>query len=599
MRLNNLSLLPFHFSVLAFFLCLFAGCAKVGTLTGGQKDTTPPKIDSLRSSANRHVNFSGKEIKITFDEWVKLDRPNEQILLSPPTIRRPEITLKGKTVHVQLPENEALATNTTYTLNFGNAVQDFHEGNPLTGLRYVFSTGPVIDSFEIKGMVADAFSGLPVENCTVMLYRLPADSILNPSDSLIKKGRPNYFARTDKSGQFALENLRGGNFRIVAVEDQNLNYRLDVGEKTAFFDKNIALPDSVNSLVQLRLFKNAAGLRVNGTESKNYGLARFFFNATPAGTRPDTIQNQPQLIDFEEVNDSLYVWYDGAPGSFSLIFGKDTVAIKPPDKTAFLKKQALVFADDVPLATAKNARGSGASRGKFGGGQPTAPTASSLTNLKSISQNPKKPLELMFNRPVVSLDTALIKWADDSLKTVYLKNFALKKDSLSPRKWLLENRWTGGKNLRLIILPGALTDYLGEKNRDTLRRQISVLSEKQLGSLNVIFKNLEAGRFFVFELLAGETILERRKFQATAAGNKFPFVALPVGQYSGRLIDDSNGNGRWDTGSFDEKRQPEVIFTQKFEALKAEWEQEVEFSPSGKKERSGGDGKANFRGGKE
>lgn len=589
------------FYLLTFAICLLNGCAKVGTLTGGAKDTTPPRIDSLHSTANRQVNFSGKEIKITFDEWVKLDRPNEQILLSPPLVRKPVISLKGKTVHVQLPDNEALRANTTYTLNFGNAVQDFHEGNALAGLRYVFSTGLVIDSLEIKGLVADAFTGQPVDNCTVMLYDVSGDSTtVFATDSLIKKGRPNYFARTDKAGNFSLQNLRGGQYRIVAVEDQNLNYRLDLGERTGFFEKNIALPDSALQLVKLRLFKNQTALRVNGNDVKNFGLVRLFFNEKPAGIHPDTIENRPQLIDFEEVNDSIYVWYDGANGPFSIIFGKDTIGVKPPDRAAFLKKQALVFVDDAPAVSPKSGRGGGASRGKFGGAQPTpsAPanaTAGAFSTVKTIQQNPKKPLELMFNRPILTIDTAFLKWADDSSRVVFLKNFALKKDSLSPRKWLLENRWTGGKNLRLTILPGALTDYLGEKNRDTLRRNVSVLSEKQLGALTVNFTGLETGKSYLFELLNGDVAVERRVFEVSATGNKFAFAALPVGQYGGRLIEDLNKNGRWDSGSFDEKRQPEIIFTQKFETLKPDWEQEVEFSPGGKERGA----KGKFQGKKE
>ena len=271
-----------------------------------------------------------------------------------------------------------------------------------------------------------------------------------------------------------------------------------------------------------------------------------------------------------------------------MVFGKDTVNVKPPDKAAFLKKQALVFADDQPQTAKKPGRGGGDSRSKFGG-QPAAPSpTAALSNVKTISQNPKRPLELVFNRPVAVLDTTLIKWTNDSLKTVFLKHFSLKKDSISPRKWLLENQWQGGKNLRMTILPGALTDIFGEKNRDTLRRQIVVLPEKQLGSLNITFKDLDVGKSYLFELLNGETVVERRSFQVGAAANRLVFAALPVGQYGGRLTEDINGNGRWDTGSFEEKRLPEVIFSQKFETLKADWEQEVEFSPGVKGKFRGG-----------
>jgi hypothetical protein len=520
----------------------FSNCAKVGSLSGGQKDTMPPKMDSLHSTRNFQTNFSGKKIEIEFDEWIKLDRPNEQILMSPLLDPKPEIKLKGKKIIVQLPDNQVLKPNTTYVLNFGNAVQDFHEGNVAKNLRYVFSTGAVIDSLKISGNVVDAFSGQPLENMTVMLFDSPADSA-------IRKTKAFYFAKTDKSGNFLLENLRSGAWRIVVVEDLNLSYNWNNGEKIGFSDKIIDLPDSAVSAISMRMFTNLSTQKVVGNESKTYGLARVFLTAPPAGLRPVFAENAPQLVDYEEVSDSIYIWYDGAGLPFSMIFGKDTVRVKPPSKVDFLKKNKLAFADDVrPPTPAKRARGGDASK-KFGGNAAETTAATPQNGLKIITQNPKKPLELLFNRPVVSLDTSRIILADDSLKMGAKTVFSFKKDTISPRKWLLDGKFKPGSTQKLTIFPGGLTDIFGEKNVDTMIRRVVYLPENQLGSMTVIFKNLQPEKSFLFELLLGEQVVARRTFRPNSTGeNRFLFSALPVGEYNGRLIEDAkeilmkNGN---------------------------------------------------------
>lgn len=569
-----------HFCRLAIAVCLATGCAKVGQLSGGEKDTTPPGIDSTRSTRNFSTNFQAKKIELTFDEWVKLDNPNQQILISPPLQKRPEITLKGKTLRVQFAENELLRANTTYAISFNQAVKDLNESNAAKDLRFVFSTGPTIDSLRLGGQVVDAFSGQPVEGISIMLYEEMADSV-------VRKGRPYYFSKTEKTGSFLLQNLRPGSFRLVAIDDQNLNYRFEDGEKIGFFEQPIEVANSpVDSLKigpapqktpVIRLFKNQGKMKLIGSESKGFGLARLFFSGNPSGIRPTT-KNGPQLLDFELVSDSVYVWYDEPAGPFSLHFGSDSALVRPGSREDFLKKHRLAWADDLPKTAASSGR---ASRGKFDSqnqpGQPANPGGQPGPAAKLTSQNPAKPLELAFNFPVLSVDSSKILLADDSLKTGQSPVFSIKKDSLSPRKWLLKTAWRDGSPYLLTILPGGLTDFWGEKNADTLRRKIQVLPSKTLTTLSVSFASLTDKSDYLFELVSGETVVEKRVFQASPGIQKLTFAGLQAGQFTGRLTEDSNSNGRWDSGNFDENRQPERIFTQKFEQLKPNWEQEIEF----------------------
>ena len=152
-----------------FFLLLLSSCARQGAPTGGPKDTTPPRVDSLASTPNYAVRFQEKKIELRFDEWVTLSDVATQVVVSPPlrTKRVPDISLKGKTVVVEIPENDTLRPNTTYTINFGNAIKDLHEGNPAKDLRFVFSTGDFIDSLSVAGIVTDAYKLEPVENVAV------------------------------------------------------------------------------------------------------------------------------------------------------------------------------------------------------------------------------------------------------------------------------------------------------------------------------------------------------------------------------------------------------------------------------------------------
>ena len=145
-------------------------CARQGAPTGGPKDTTPPSVDTLYSTRNYSTRFRPSKIELRFDEWVTLSDAANQIVVSPPLAKRPEVVLRGKTVTLTFDPSEQLRDSATYTINFGTAVKDLHEGNPVKDLRFVFSTGDLIDSLRVSGKVVDALTGDPVENISVMLY---------------------------------------------------------------------------------------------------------------------------------------------------------------------------------------------------------------------------------------------------------------------------------------------------------------------------------------------------------------------------------------------------------------------------------------------
>lgn len=203
------------------------------------------------------------------------------------------------------------------------------------------------------------------------------------------------------------------------------------------------------------------------------------------------------------------------------------------------------------------------------------PTPVSVQSIKTIIQSPDLPASLPFNFPIISIDTSRWRLTVDSTR---LTDFSVLPDTASPRRISLAFEWKQGKTYALTLLPGALSDFWGTSNVDTLNRNFNVLAEKQLGTLSLSLEKIQPGTRYVLQILNGASVQEERMFTAETANKKFVFSHLPVAVYTARLMEDLNGNGRWDTGNFTTQQQPEPVFTKKLDALRANWELEVSFN---------------------
>lgn len=536
-------------------------CARPVAPEGGPKDTTPPAVVKGKSTPNFTTRFQGIEIRLGFDEWIVLQDAAAQVLVSPPLAKRPDITLKGKTVVVRFKEGEVLRPNTTYTINFGTAVKDLHEKNPAKDLRFVFSTGDFIDSLSVAGTVVDAFSGDPLDNISVMLYD-------NPDDSIIRKERPYYLARTDKSGEFMIPNVRAGAFKCVAIEDGNQNMKWEESERIGFPETPVTMNDSTRKIPPVRVFRPVPPLRLAAQITNQYGQIKLGFT-----TRPDSIALQPDLPGLkwqqEREGDTVLVfWYDRPDSvAWKLIAGKDTVSVKALSRGDFLAGHLLHFADDlVPVASSADRKRARQTEALPAAVEP-GPRITRLINV-----HPDKPLLLTFNNPVSAFDTT--RWLLDA-DTVPTRSFAVIPDSAGPRALRLQAGWQNGKSYSLTLLPGAVTDMYGARNADTLLRTLVVLDEKKLGALNLTVENLAPGQTYVLRLLNGNTLEEERLFAAAEQQQRFVFTKLQPASFTVVLIMDRNGNGRWDPGDYFAHRQPEPVFSRKLEALRANWEVEA------------------------
>lgn len=555
------------FFYLTIIAALLTSCARQGAPTGGPEDNTPPQVDTIGSTRNFSTRFNQKRIELKFDEWVVLSDVAAQVVISPPlkTKRTPDVTLKNKTIIVEIPEKDTLRANTTYTINFGTAVKDFHKGNPAKDLRFVFSTGDFIDSLSVQGIVLNAFSGEPVDNISVMLYDAGQDSV-------IKKEKPYYFSKTDKTGQFLFQNVRSGRFKCVAIEDldQNLKWTSD-NERIGFLDSLLNVSDSARGLLTIKLFKDFNQLRLLDKNPNRFGQLKLTYNG-----RPDTVHFQTDAAGLryllEPVQDTLIVWYDQPETMpWKWISGKDTVSVKMLSREDFLKNHRPMLAGDRRPNTAKAS--------KRASNNPTpAPTNVPQPPIV-LNQNPIKPAVLVFNYPMVSVDTS--KW-QLMLDSTQVRAFKVLTDSVNLRNISIQTVWKQGKTYVLTLFPGAVTDFYGVENSDTIKRSFSVFTEKVLGGLNLTIKKLSPGKHYVLQLTNGqEQIEEERVFESDAAEKRFVFTNLPATQYNLRLIEDQNQNRIWDAGNYFARRQPESITLKKLDPLRANWEIEATLEVGG------------------
>lgn len=515
-------------------------CANPIAPTGGPRDEQPPRIDSTRSTPNLQTNFRPSSIQLTFDEWVKLDQANQQVVISPP-LQGYKVSLKGKSVIVDFGDKDTLRSNVTYVIQFGEAVKDLTEGNPAEDLRFVFSTGPYIDSLKIRGQVLDAYTSEPVDNALVMLYE-------NLADSVFRTEKPFYFGRTDKQGAFFLSNLRAGNYKITALKDGDANYRYNqASEAIAFLGEPITISADTVIPINLRLFQETVPLKIAEVDSSVWGRLKLVFNRLPLQDL-SLRSEQAYLEDMEK--DSLLLWHK-ADTRWPLYVNSDTILA---DTILVPSASASAAAQKLPAMALKSLVG--------------APT----------QIPPGQALTLSFNRPVQSLDTALVYLRQDTL--LEKMPFQWQRDTTKYSQLLLQSNWQTGAAYELSLYPGAVTDYWGVTNTDTLTKKWTGGDLKKLGNLSITFTATDSTQHYLVRLLLkGKPPVAVFPLSDNLSYN-LQFKALPPGDYLLEVIEDNNQNQQWDTGNYTTKQQPERVVIRPLETLRANWDLEAEVNLS-------------------
>ena len=526
-------------TLLAWFLYLMAAaCATPTPPLGGPRDTTPPRLDSLRSTVNGQVDFIPQPIELAFDEWIQLEDVANQVLVSPPLEFRPKVQIKKRSVIFEFDPREQLRPNVTYAIHFGTAVKDLTEKNVVENLRFVFSTGPRLDSLSIEGSIRDAVTGEPVEKALFMLYD-------NFADSVVRKERPLYFAKTDKEGRFEIRNIREGSFKGFALSEVNGNYRFDVpNEKIGFPDSAIQVTAGKKTAVSLVLFEESPRLRRTGIDTTFAGLAKVIFSQQPLRVR--VAQVLPAMKLWQAIDgDTLLLWAPSEAGGGQFILERDKDYADTLIFPAFNPSKTLP-----PL------------------------NISPRPGERGLRQSPFEDFILRASVPIQKVDTAAIVLLADTLKErIFPKIFI---DSADVRRLHLRVPWQENLPYSLEVRPGAFTDIFGRSTDTSIVYFITLIPVKSYGNMILDIKGLDSSYAYVLELVANSTVAFSRILPVGETTRKAEFRGIFPQAYSLRIIEDRNGNGQWDSGNYEKKAQPERMYLFKLEAMRANWDLEAE-----------------------
>ncbi|WP_244518695.1 Ig-like domain-containing protein [Parapedobacter composti] len=510
-------------------------CASIQRPTGGPKDSIPPKV-LKETPPNLTRNFDAEKIVIEFDEYIKLKDQFKEISVSPDTEQPVNPRVRRKTIEITVPDS--LEENTTYTINFGKAIGDFNEGNPLINYSYVFSTGDIIDSLTVSGSVINALTKLPEKDITVML-------IPTRQDSIFGKRKANIFTRTDTAGTFMLRNLREDVYRIYALKEEN-NDRIynSPTESIGFLNDSIVLNKDTSGILLETFVGIPREFRLMDRKIEPNGKLILAFNK-PLDRPGITITHpaaldEDKIVEYTATRDSATVWLN------NLTFDSLKVSILNAD----------TLLDSVTLRRGRN--------DKY---DRDFNIADNLTGNKVTRVN---HLQLTAGSPVQSIDRSKIVLMEDSVPRT---NYQLAKDTSANRRYVLRYNWRPKRDYQLTIEEGAFSGYFGDKNKE-LSKTFTMDDAANFGDIILKVNLPDTSHQYLVQLINEKMDVVHRSVPITAS-QSIPFRQFPGGKYTLRVVYDTNNNGKWDTGDVYEKRQPERIwYIGKTFMIRANWEQE-------------------------
>ena len=520
--------------ILIVVMLLLFGCASIQTPQGGPKDTKPPKVLNM-TPKDLTKNFNAKKIVIEFDEFIKLNNEFKEFSISPDQERPPILKARKRILEVEL--QDSLEKNTTYTLNFGKSVADINENNIIKNLSYVFSTGSQIDSLSISGKVSNALTGVLEKEAVVFI--LPVER-----DTLFGKKRASIYTLTDSSGNYKLNNLRKGTYKVYALKEsegggdkiyQQLSDEVGYIKEPLIIDKNI---ENVN----LQVFKELAPeFRILDRKLNNDGSISLIFNQQLKA--PKITVMEPPAVDvgkkilFSKMNDTAKIWLT------DLSFDSVKLAIQDQGKVLqmvnFNKGKKDNYTRDLTLTD----------------------------NITSGKLNPYQRYTLTFNFPVNSADPSKITLLEDSVKRT---NFELIKDSVDFLKYYIKYSWRNKRTYDIKFAPGAFTAIFNAKNKE-INKSFKLETIDSYGTLALNITVPDTTKSYIVEFIdEKKNIIKAYTISKNSTVN---FANYPAGKYFIRVVYDENKNGIWDTGNIKAGTQPEKIWYSPDEkSLRANWE---------------------------
>ncbi len=596
-------------------LLLFVACASIGTPDGGIYDEIPPKVVSS-SPADRSVGNTTRKMRINFNEYIKLENANEKVIVSPPQIEPANIRADGKSVKITL--YDSLQSNTTYTIDFSDAIVDNNEGNPMGHYTYSFSTGTEIDTMEVSGAVLNAENLEPIKGILVGLY--PVDSLFN--DSIFRQKPFSRVSRTNGSGRFCIKGVKPGTYRAFALEDKDGDFlfsqksehiafmqdtfttickqeiRMDtIWRDSTQIDTILAvpyvhyLPDDLVLNAFLEAGQDRHLLKI---ERPNPDILRLFFTA-PADTLPVikglNFDEKCLAVDGSLHNDTITYWITDTAFTHREDTMKFEITFLETDSTGVLQPhtekqevapkvtwQKIYKEEQKKIQEWKKAREKRMKKSK----EPLPPETNPY-EIKFLEMSVKPTGGIDPNQNVLFAAKQPIAIADTSRM-----HLEIKKDSLwIPEPFLfLPNRdvksytlyaeWEEKRQYRFTIDSTAIVGVMGDPCK-SIKNEFSVRSQDDFGSLFVHVLLPDTARIIVQLMSSADKCVAEL---VAGRDGRADFFYLKPGEYYMRCFVDHNHNASWDTGEYAGAQQPEqVYYFPKPISVKARWDIEQDWSP--------------------
>ena len=536
-------------------LLLVSSCADERPPTGGRKDSIPPKV-KYAFPENKSLNFKSPKIKIRFQEYIQQSLDPKEIVTSPPMDPKPKFVVDGKNLTITLKAK--LKENTTYTINFGDAIKDNNEGNIFKNFSYVFATGPILDTASVSGIVSNVSDTKELDNLIVCLY--PADSSADITNS-----KPYYFAKTDKNGNYSINNVHSGSYRIYTLKDQNLNYQYDqADELIGFIDSTVNLTDSSRAKINLTAFLSVNNKpKFTDAISTGPGKVLITYNSPIKSLKLNSnlISNYDK-IELNERKDSITYWFTGIYDKKlfleltvnDTLFDSTRIDLKTfnKDSSNNYKKYSLSFESQVVK---------------------TDSSGKQIANKPTLS--PFKPLILSLSRPVdsISENKRLILVNDSTQKR---DTIAFTLDPKTKRAITVPCPQLEKSSYTLVIPDSTFLDLFGWWNRRMYYKWNSDAADNY-GNIILNLKFEHPEKYYVIKILDQDNKTVETLYYVGNAEKKITLKNIKAGTYHLQAIDDVNRNGEWDSGDFSKKTQPERIinFRETYE-VKGNWDLEID-----------------------
>lgn len=578
----------------AIMVVALYSCASIGRPDGGPIDETPPRFIGSTPAAGA-LNNTKQRVVVEFDEFIKLEKASEKVVVSPPQVKQPEIKPGGKKITVNLLDS--LKPNTTYTIDFADAIVDNNEGNPMGNFAFTFSTGSVIDTMEVAGTVLDASNLEPIKGMQVGLHS-------NLADSAFTKIPFDRVARTDSRGRFIIRGVAPGSYRIYGLTDSDQNFTFSQKSEVIAFNDSLVIPrfegrmrrdttwiDSltIDTIVEhgythylpdnviLRAFKEDLALQYL-IKSERLTPQKFsLYFATQSDSLPllkglNFDEKDAFIVEKTLRNDTIHYWVKD-----SLLFKQDTLAFSLNYLFTDTLNQLVPRTDTLRLVAKKVKKEEAApkkKKKKKGEDDEPEPTLFLPVSTRvASSMDVYDYISLTFEEPIASFDTAAIhlrQKVDTLWKDV---PFVFEQDTSQLRRYNLFYDWEHEKEYEFSVDSTAFNGHYGLFT-DKIKQAFKVRAKEEYGA---IFFNVTGADSIAFvQLLDPQDKVLR---QVPLMNGQADFYYLNPGKYCARLVNDTNNNGLWNTGSYEHKLQPEkVYYYPQILDLKANWELEQDWN---------------------